>query len=52
MPAPLVAATAGAMIRGEHQSLSSIEATIPIIGGVSLTIWRETMRPDRHELRM
>jgi drug/metabolite transporter (DMT)-like permease len=45
MPVPLVAATAGVMIRGEHLSLSSIAATKLIIGGVSLAIWRETMRP-------
>jgi drug/metabolite transporter (DMT)-like permease len=45
MLVPLVATTAGVMIRGEHLSLSSIAATILIVGGVSLTIWRETMRP-------
>jgi drug/metabolite transporter (DMT)-like permease len=45
MPAPLAAATAGVMIRGEHLSLSSIAAAILITGGVSLTIWRETMGP-------
>ncbi|MGA7806671.1 DMT family transporter [Bradyrhizobium sp.] len=45
MLVPLVATTAGVMIRGEHLGLASIAATILIVGGVSLIIWRETMRP-------
>jgi drug/metabolite transporter (DMT)-like permease len=45
MLVPLVATAAGVMIRGEPLSVSSIVATILILGGVSLTIWRESMRP-------
>jgi len=42
---PLVATAAGVMIRGEPLSVSSIVATVLIVGGVSLTIWRESMQP-------
>jgi drug/metabolite transporter (DMT)-like permease len=45
MLVPLVAIAAGVMIRGEPLSVSSIVATILILGGVSLTIWRESTRP-------
>jgi drug/metabolite transporter (DMT)-like permease len=41
----LVATTAAVTIRGEHLTGSSFAATLLIVGGVSLTIWRETMRP-------
>jgi len=45
MLVPLVATAAAVTIRGEHLTGSSIAATLLIVGGVSLTIWRETMRP-------
>jgi drug/metabolite transporter (DMT)-like permease len=45
MLVPLVATAAGVMIRGETLSVSSIVATMLILGGVSLTIWRESTRP-------
>jgi drug/metabolite transporter (DMT)-like permease len=45
MLVPLVATAAGVMIRGEPLSVSSIVATMLILGGVSLTIWRESTRP-------
>lgn len=45
MLVPLVATTAAVMTRGEHFTVSSIAATLLIVGGVSLTIWREAMRP-------
>jgi drug/metabolite transporter (DMT)-like permease len=45
MLVPLVATAAGVMIRGEPLNASGIAATILIVGGVSLTIWRESMQP-------
>jgi len=45
MLVPLVATAAAVTIRGEQLTGSSIAATFLIVGGVSLTIWRETRRP-------